>query len=328
MRSFTRLILSACVGFAACAQTSPTYGQIGSTQYRQDMTLANLPAQKLGSNDLIALSVYDFPELSRTVRITTGGMIRLPMVKNPVKAEGLMPAELERAIEDELKREQLMVDPMVTVTVVEYSSRPVSVVGAVKAPITFQATEPISLLDAIAKAGGLADDAGLEILVKKSADKSEGGQPDLVKRISVRELIEASDSDLNIKLTGGEEVLVPHIGKVYVVGMVHKPGAYPVQDGSDTTVLQMLALAEGLDGVFEKHAYIYRKTDDSGTKSEIVVPLRQILQRKSPDIVLSANDILYIPENANKKMALAALDRILSFGSSAGATALAYSQIR
>jgi polysaccharide export outer membrane protein len=325
---FDALVLSVCLTFAAYGQSAPAYGQTGGAEYRQDTNLANLPAQKLGSNDLVALSVYDFPEMSRTVRITTGGMLRLPMVKNPVKAEGLMPADLEIAIEDELKREQLMVDPMVTVTVVEYTSRPISVVGAVKAPTTFQATEPISLLDAIAKAGGLADDAGLEILVKQSADKSEDGQSALVKRIAVRDLIDASNPELNIKLTGNEEILVPHIGKVYVVGMVNKPGAYPVQDGSDTTVLQMLALAEGLNGVFEKHAYIYRKTDASGTKTEIVVPLKDILKRKSPDIVLSANDILYIPENINKKMALAALDRILTFGGSAGATALAYSQVR
>jgi protein involved in polysaccharide export with SLBB domain len=149
-----------------------------------------------------------------------------------------------------------------------------------------------------------------------------------VRRIPVRDLIDASDPQLNIKLTGGEEVRVPPIGKVYVVGQVTKPGAYPVQDGSDTTVLQMLALAEGLNGVFDKKAYIYRKTDNSGNKTEIVVPLRAILKRKSPDIVLTANDILYVPENANKKIALAALDRLLTFGSTAGASAIVYSQIR
>jgi Periplasmic protein involved in polysaccharide export len=330
MRSFIRAVLIACIAVAAYSQNYAEYRQSASLRVQQNTNtdLANLPAQKLGRNDLVALSVYDFPEVSRTVRIGADGFIRLPMVKEPIKADGLMPGELEQAVAAELKTEQLIIDPVVTVTVVEYDSRPISVVGAVNAPTTFQATQPISLLDAIAKAGGLTDDAGLEILVTQSSRSSEEGRAALVRRIPVRDLIDASDPQLNIKLNGGEEVRVPTIGKVYVVGQVKKPGAYPVQDGADTTVLQMLALAEGLDGVFDKKAYIYRKTDSSGTKSEIAVPLRAILKRKSPDIVLTANDILYIPENANKKIALAALDRLLTFGSTAGASAIVYSQIR
>jgi len=330
MRSLIRAILIGCLAVAAYGQNYLGYRQSANVQDQQNrnLNLANLPAQKLGRNDLVALSVYDFPEVSRTVRIGDDGFIRLPMVKQPIKAEGLMPGELERAVATELKAEQLMIDPVVTVTVVEYDSRPISVVGAVNSPTTFQATAPISLLDALAKAGGLTDDAGLEILVTQSPRSSEEKRDALVRRIPVRDLIDASDPQLNIKLTGGEEVRVPPIGKVYVVGQVKKPGAYPVQDGSDTTVLQMLALAEGLDGVFDKKAYIYRKTDSSGTKTEIVVPLHEILKRKSPDIVLTANDILYIPENANKKIALAALDRLLTFGSTAGASAIVYSQIR
>lgn len=330
MRRFIQTLLVGCLATAAYGQNFTEYRQSASLQDQQNrsLNLANLPAQKLGRNDLVALSVYDFPEISRTVRIGDDGFIRLPMVKQPIKAEGLMPGELERAIVDELKKEQLMIDPVVTVTVVEYDSRPISVVGAVNSPTTFQATAPISLLDALAKAGGLTDDAGLEILVTQSPRSSEGKRDALVRRIPVRDLIDASDPQLNIKLSGGEEVRVPPIGKVYVVGQVKKPGAYPVQDGSDTTVLQMLALAEGLDGVFDKKAYIYRKTDSSGTKTEIVVPLHEILQRKSSDIVLTANDILYIPENASKKIALEALDRILTFGSTAGASAIVYSQMR
>src|ERR1017187_5627976 len=109
----------------------------------------NLPAQPIGANDLIAVSVYDAPELTRTVRVSTDGFVRLPMLKQRVKAQGLMPGELESAIAKALQDEQIIVDPFVTVTVAEYNSHPISVAGAVKQPLTFQATGPVTLLEAI-----------------------------------------------------------------------------------------------------------------------------------------------------------------------------------
>ena len=112
---------------------------------------ANLPAQKIGSNDLIAISVYDSPELTRTVRVGADGAIRLPMLKQALAVEGRMPEEVETIIAAALKDEQILIDPFVTVTVAEYHSRPVSVMGAVRTPVTFQAASPVSLLDALAR---------------------------------------------------------------------------------------------------------------------------------------------------------------------------------
>src|ERR1039458_10210838 len=68
---------------------------------------ANLPAQAIGANDLIAVSVYDAPELTRTVRVSADGFVRLPMLKQRVKAQGLMPGELESAIAKALQDEQI-----------------------------------------------------------------------------------------------------------------------------------------------------------------------------------------------------------------------------
>src|ERR1039457_7261109 len=95
---------------------------------------ANLPAQPIGANDLIAVSVYDAPELTRTVRVSADGFIRLPMLKQRVKAQGLMPGDLESAIAKALQDEQIIVDPFVTVTVAEYNRHPISVAGAVRQP--------------------------------------------------------------------------------------------------------------------------------------------------------------------------------------------------
>jgi polysaccharide export outer membrane protein len=287
---------------------------------------ANLPAQRIGANDLVAVSVYDVPELTRTVRVGADGMIRLPMLKQHIKAEGLMPGELEIAIASALVAEQLIVDPAVTVTIAEYNSRPISVAGAVKQPLTFQASGPVTLLEAITRAGGLAPEAGPEILVSRAQSGPDGSVTALVQRILVKGLIDAADPTLNITLIGGEEIRVPEVGRVYVIGNVKKPGAFPVQDGVESTVLKMLALSEGLMPYASKDAYIYRR-EANGSKNEIQIPLSKIMERKAPDAPLLANDILYVPDNKSRRMTLGALEKVLAFGAGAG-TALIYAGIR
>jgi polysaccharide export outer membrane protein len=269
------------------------------------------------------LQVYDSPELTRTVRIDSDGMFRLPMLKRRIQAEGLMPNELESAVAIALEEEGLIVQPFVTITVAEYASRPISVAGAVKTPLTFQANAPVTLLEAITRAGGLTPAAGSEILISKS-QPGPGGQPtSLIQRIPVKGLIDAADPEANLKLLGGEEIRVPEAGKVFIVGNVKRPGAFIVDDGAETSVLKMLALAEGLAPYAAKQAFIYRR-EASGSKNEISIELNKIMERKAPDAILLANDILYIPDNRGRKLGLAILERVLAFGSTAGATALIY----
>lgn len=285
-------------------------------------TTANLPAQRIGARDLIAVQVYDSPELSRSIRVGADGLMRLPMLKQKVKAEGLMPSELEVAVAKALQDEQLLVDPMVTITVAEYTSRPISVAGSVKTPLTFQASAPVTLLEAITRAGGLTNEAGSDILISRQPPDGSSGAP-LIQRIPVKALINAADPEVNIKLSGGEEVRVPEAGKIFVVGNVKRPGAFPVQDGAETSVLKMLALAEGLLPFSGKQAYIFRR-EASGSKNEIPIELSKIMQRKSPDTELQENDVLYIPDNRGKKFGMAALERALMLGGSTGAAALVF----
>jgi len=291
-----------------------------------ELATANLPAQRIGANDLVAVSVYDVPELTRTVRVGADGLVRLPMLKQRIKAEGLMPGALETAIASALVAEGLIVDPFVTVTIAEYNSRPISVAGAVKQPLTFQASGPVTLLEALTKAGGLAPEAGSEILVSRAQSGPDGSVTALVQRILVKGLIDSADPTLNISLIGGEEIRVPEAGRVYVIGNVKKPGAFPVQDGVESTVLKMLALSEGLMPYASKDAYIYRR-EANGSKNEILIPLSKIMERKAPDASLLANDILYVPDNKGRRMTLGALEKVLAFGAGAG-TALIYAGVR
>lgn len=292
---------------------------------------SNLPAQPIGATDLLAISVYGAPELTRTVRVSDDGLIRLPMLRQKIDARGLMPAQLETLLADALAAEEILVDPAVTVTIAEYHSRPISVAGAVRSPLTFQALGKTTLLEALTRAQGLTEDAGLEILLTRPA---ESGGAALVERIPVKKLLDVSDPRWNVTLHGGEEVRVPQAGRVFVVGNVKHPGAYRVDGGGETTVLKAVALAEGLAPFATKDAYIFRPGTGgaseigvgAGTRSEIPVELRKIMDRKSPDVELAANDILYIPDNRSRRTTMNALEKAIGFatGTASGALILGF----
>src|SRR6202047_4384842 len=107
-----RILLMIGVSVAAVAQVRPSLmEEVGKT---------NLPALQLAAGDLVAVSVYDAPELTRTIRVEPDGTIHMPLLTEGVKAAGLMPRELEAGLTEGLKSEQILVDPVVKITVVEY----------------------------------------------------------------------------------------------------------------------------------------------------------------------------------------------------------------
>jgi polysaccharide export outer membrane protein len=293
MRSLWLLAISVI----ALAQVKPSL--------MEEVGNANLPALKLHAGDLVAVSVYDAPELTRTVRVDPDGSIRLPLLAEGVKAAGLMPAELESALVEALKSGEILVDPVVKVTVVEYHSRPISVMGAVRKPVTFQSDGSMTLLDALARAEGLTDEAGPEIIVT---------QNDAVQHIAVKQLIDNADPTVNLRLTGNEEVRVPVAGKIFVLGNIHKPGGFSVRDPADKTVLKMVALSEGLMPFSQKTAYIVRRREGE-TPQEIPIELAKIMERKSPDVPLEVGDILYVPDNKSRRNTMNIVDRLAGFGS-------------
>jgi polysaccharide export outer membrane protein len=252
----------------------------------------NLPAQKIGCDDLVAIAIYESPELTRTVRVNAEGRIRLPMLKRTIPAAGLLPSDLESGIAEALRAEQILVDPVVTVTVAEYQSRPISVAGAVKRPLTFQASGNVTLFEAITRAEGLAPEAGSEILLTHAT-----GGNQMLERISVKALFEGGRPELNPRLAAGDEIRVPEAARVYVTGSIKNPGAFTIKDNTGATVLKVLALAGGLAPFASKQAYIYRRKpgeadgDKDPDKQEIPVELSRIMGRKAPDVMLMADDI-------------------------------------
>ena len=316
------LLAIAVAGSVSAQQAVPDRVGAGATSFSED---SNLPVEKIGPYDLIGITVYDAPELTRTVQVNADGDIRLPMVQQHIKAAGLDPAELEKAISTVLIQQNVLVDPIVTVSVVEYRSRPITVAGAVRNPVTFQATGTVTLLEAITRAGGLSENAGSEILVSHPPSKTDVKSITLTERIPARALLSADDPASNEKLEGGDTIRVPEAGRFFVVGNVKHPGMFTITDGSESSVLKALAFSDGLDTYTGRIAYIYR-IDGSGRKNEIPIEVKKILARKSPDVPLYANDMLYIPNSIGMRASAKALEITLGTGLGVATLLLLYAR--
>jgi polysaccharide export outer membrane protein len=173
-------------------------------------------------------------------------------------------------------------------------------------------------MDALARAGGLLADnngvTGSEIVVTRPNGKDG---PPLVQRIPVKALMFGSDPDLNLELIGGEEIRVPEVGKIVVMGNVTKPGVYPVLDPIETnTVKSAIGQAQGLAQYWKGVGYIYR-TDDKGATHEIEIPIRKIMDRKAPDVTLQARDVLYVPDSPNRRLTQEFVTTLMGMGPAA-----------
>ena len=181
----------------------------------------------------------------------------------------------------------------------------------------------MSLLEAVTRAGGLTAQAGSEILISNRQSGPNGEPASLTQRVPVKSLIDRRTQIQHRSCTVAKKSAFRRRVKVFVVGNVKRPGAFAVQDGGETSVMKVLALAEGLAPYAGKQAYIYRR-EAAGSRNEIPIELSKIMERKSPDAPLLANDVLYIPDNHGRRLGIAALERLLMFGSTAGATALIF----
>ena len=275
---------------------------------------SNLPFQPIGVSDLVRITVSDAPELSQSFRVGRQGNLDLPLLRAPVRAQGMMPDGLRDEIAAALRAQHLLVNPIVDVSVVEYRSRDVTISGAVKTPTTIQDLGNLHILSALALAGGLLPEAGPEVIVEQRKGDS--------RRLSVRDLFDGRHPELNIPVLAGAQIRVPEGERVFVVGDVKRPGAFPFVNMQDTTVLQLLALSGGLDAFSRNKAYIYRIEPGSSEKREIEVPLRQILNRKSADVKMAANDILYVPTNGKLKAGATVVNHVTGIGNTAVSAAI------
>ena len=310
-RALRALFLSLAVSAFLIAREPQLVTDQGSARTQE--ILSNLSFEPIGPGDLVTVYVAESAEMTRSYRISSDGTLSIPLLKKPILVTGLLATDIEKAVATQISEEKILVNPVVSVTVAEYRSKPVDVAGAVTHPVTIQAVGHLRLLDAIAKADGLTSEAGSEILVSRIGPN---GSAEAVQHIPIRELLNGSNPSLNVFLHGGESVSVPRSGKIYIVGNVKNPGVFSISEGNKSTVLQALALCQGLLPYAQTEAVVYRVQPGTSTRQEITIPVREIMKRRAPDVQLESNDVLYFPENAGKRLSLGVVDRLTGFGSS------------
>ena len=187
----------------------------------------------------------------------------------------------------------------------EYAERTISVVGDVKTPGQLRIASPISLLEALAKAGWVKNDAGPEVLLTEPDSAT-------TRKINLRDLQMSTDRTLNVMLTGGEIVSVPDAQKeraarfpkgpkVWITGNVSHPLVYSIANPADATVLKVMASADDATQNYAKTAWIYR-LEGTGDRRSIPIPLSDIMHHKAQDVTLQADDTLFVPDSDMKKM--------------------------
>ena len=121
----------------------------------------------IGNGDLLEISVFDVPELSRELRVSQTGSIGIPLVPVRLQVVGLTEQQAEQKIAEVLEANGLVSHPVVSVMVKEHRSRPITIVGAVQHPMVYEADRSVTLLEVLAEAGGIANDAGDTIIVSR-----------------------------------------------------------------------------------------------------------------------------------------------------------------
>ena len=122
----------------------------------------------IGNGDLLSISVFDVPELTRDVRVSQNGTISMPLVPTRLHVSGLTEMQAEQMLADILEANGLVTHAEVGVIVKEHRSRPITVVGAVLHPMVYEADHAVTLLEVLAEAGGVSNDAGDTIIITRA----------------------------------------------------------------------------------------------------------------------------------------------------------------
>jgi polysaccharide export outer membrane protein len=272
----------------------------------------------LGPGDEISVQQANADELDGvTARIDDLGFVNMPLTGR-VHVAGLTVSEAEAALKEKLAR--LLVDPDPVVSITQYRSQPVSVLGAVNTPGVIQLQGRKTLVEMISLAGGVRPDAGTEVEITRntaygkiplgSAVSDPAGQFSTVK-INLPSLLRGNTPEMNIVILPQDIISVPRAELIYVTGDVKKPGGFPLSTNGSISVLQAVSLAEGItpDAVPQNARIVRSKSGDGNSdREEIAVDVRAILRGKQPDFDLKPRDILFIPDSTSKKISARAAE--------------------
>ena len=297
---FVVLILSGVFFPASAAQTG------GAANYR------------LGPQDVILITVLAGGEtqVSTELVVTGSGEINVPLAGS-IRAAGLTQEELERAIRIPLERDYF-VEPQVQIQIKAYHSLQYFVSGAVKSPGMYELNFHPTIMDLLAKAGGVAEGRGNVAYILRGAKVEGTGEllasttdmealeNAIIKREPIRvdllKLLDQGDMTENIVLESGDTVYIPlnkslnqTYTKVYVEGEIARPGVFDYQPG--LTAFSACIMAGGFkEYAAPNRARIIRNTDD-GEQKIFKINLEKVQRGDESDFPLEPGDRIFIPES-------------------------------
>jgi polysaccharide export outer membrane protein len=270
------------------------------------------PDSRLGTGDLLDISVYNVPELNTKSRLGNNGDVYLPLI-DYVHLAGLTVEEAQALIEKRLSDGGFVKNPHVTLNVDQSVSQGASLLGEVNRPGVYPIIGEPRLLDVISAAGGFTASAGQSITV---THRNQSDKPVTVPLN--RKLTDNPAS--NIAVSPGDTILVHKADLVYVVGEVGRPSGF-LMNSDNLTVLKAIALAGGTTRLAKMNGVrILRKGPNGMTETPI--ELKKMLQAKLPDIPLKAEDILFVPSSMSKVVMTRSVDLALQAASAASIVAI------
>jgi len=194
---------------------------------------------QLGAGDSVTFSVFGQPDMTTTTFVADDGSLAVPLA-GPVQVGGLSPAEASQRIEKALRDGKYLVDPHVTISAIVSRSQRVAVLGEVGHPGRFVIESNIDILDLLAEAGGVTENAS-DVVYLLRPDKSGN----VVRtEISLKAMARGASAGAGLSIKGGDSIYVPRAEQFYIYGEVTAPGKFRVEPGM--TVVQAIARAGGL----------------------------------------------------------------------------------
>jgi polysaccharide export outer membrane protein len=284
------------------------------------------PAYVLGPADQIVIHASDVPDISgKPQRLDPNGDLKLPMIGR-VHAAGMTLDQLERELTERLK--VYLEEPDVAVTVTEFHSQPVSVIGAVGTSGIHQLEGRKTIIEVLSMAGGVGADAGPSLRITRrlewgrvplpgATEDTTGGFS--IAEIDLRSLLDARNPEQNITVRPYDVISVPRAETVYIVGEVARPGPLPLSGGHSISVIEALSSSGGvLRTAAPGHARILRRIPGDQKRVELKIDLKQIMQGKANDLPLAAGDILVVPDSSGKKVTARAIEALVQVGTFIG----------
>lgn len=243
---------------------------------------------RLGVGDLIRVSVWGHADLSIESQVRPDGFITVPLAGD-IYVVGNNVSEVARKVESELAN--YIVDPQVTVMVVQFRKIKVQVLGEVRSPGIYAVETNFRVMDALGLAGGPTALADLTNVTLTRRGVSQE-QADLIQ-LNLNEYIQSGVLQQNPVLEDGDVIHLSAAGKALVLGEVKIPGGYIVTPAMD--ILDLLALAGGpVDRADLQNATLTRK-NNLGTETEKIINLEEIMKQGKGVWLVQPDDVLYIP---------------------------------